>query len=221
MPRASPRCLFLFFICLISAVLLIINIFFTFNGFKKNRSDTGEESSLNTRKLTANLIKIVKIDQKDKKPKQSVSTQTPLSKLFPSRPWYLSRGAIRPEHGIVNSSGDRTIELFPEESSGRDRITDQLMFLPPAGDIPDNQEDASLPLKKILMWNGVSSWGGVRPGRGEFIKQECPVSTCAIVMDRGQAEQADMVLFKDHFSLPSFKRPLSQIWMIFMLGEIL
>jgi hypothetical protein len=95
------------------------------------------------------------------------------------------------------------------------------MFLPPAGDIPDNQEDASLPLKKILMWNGVSSWGGVRPGRGEFIKQECPVSTCAIVMDRGQADQADMVLFKDHFNLPSFKRPLSQIWMIFMLGEII
>ena len=71
------------------------------------------------------------------------------------------------------------------------------MFLPPAVDIPDTQEDASLPLKKILMWNGVSSWGGVRPGRGEFIKQECPVSTCAIVMDRGQAEQVDMVLFKD------------------------
>ena len=121
----------------------------------------------------------------------------------------------------VNSSEYRTIRLFPEDSPGKDRITDQLMFLPPAGDIPHNQEDASLPLKKILMWNGVSSWGGVRPGRGEFIKQECPVSMCAIVTDRGQAEQMDMVLFKDHFNLPSFKRPISQIWMIFMLGEIL
>jgi glycoprotein 3-alpha-L-fucosyltransferase len=120
---------------------------------------------------------------------------------------------------IVNSSGERTISLFPEESSGKDRITDQLMFLPPAVDIPDNQEDASLPLKKILMWNGVSSWGGVRPGRGEFIKQECPVSTCAIVTDMGEVDQEDMVLFKDHFNLPSFKRPHWQIWMIFMLGE--
>ena len=68
---------------------------------------------------------------------------------------------------------------------------------------------------------GVSSCGGVRPGRGEFIKQAYSVSMCAIVTDRGQAEQADMVLFKDHFNLPSYKRPLSQIWMIFMLGEIL
>ena len=89
---------------------------------------------------------------------QSVAKQKPEVKLYPSRPWYLSGGSIRPEHVIVNSSGDRNIKLFPEESSGKDRITDQLMFLPPAGDIPDNQEDASLPLKKILMWNGVSSY---------------------------------------------------------------
>ena len=93
------------------------------------------------------------------------------------------------------------------------------MFLPPSGDIPSNQEDVSVPLKTILMWNGLSSWGKVRPGRGEFIKQECPVSTCAIVTDRSQAEHSDMVLFKDHFSLPQFKRPSSQIWMIFMLGK--
>ena len=131
-----------------------------------------------------------------------------------------SGGLSRPEPVKVNSSEYRTIRLFPEDSPGKDRITDQLMFLPPAVGIPDNQENASLPLKKILMLNGVSSWGGVRPGRGEFIKQECPVSTCAIFTDKEQADQADMVLFKDHFNLPSFKRPLSQIWMIFMIGEI-
>ena len=141
--------------------------------------------------------------------------------MFPSRPWYLSGGAIRPSHVMMNRTGHRTSHLFPEESPGQDRITEQLMFLPPATEIPSNQEDASLPLKKILMWNGVSSWGGVRPGRGEFIKQECPVSTCAIVTGRDQAEQVDMVLFKDHFNLPTFKRPQSQIWIIFMLGKML
>ena len=120
----------------------------------------------------------------------------------------------------MNRTGHRTSHLFPEESPGQDRITEQLMFLPPAGEMPSNQEDASLPLKKILMWNGVSSWGGVRPGRGEFIKQECPVSTCAIVTNRDQAENVDMVLFKDHFNLPTFKRPQSQIWTIFMLGKM-
>ena len=196
----------------------MINIFFTINDAGKNLSEMGEESSLNTRTLTENLINIVKSDLKDVKPTQSVATQKPIPKLFPSRPWYLSGGAIRPEPVTVNSSGERTIRLFPEESAGKDRITDQLMFIPPAGDIPDNQEDASLPLKKILMWNGVSSWGGMRPGRGDFIKQKCPVSTCAIVSDRGQADQADMVLF-NHYSRPQHVRPWSQIWMIFMLGK--
>ena len=171
--------------------------------------------------MTENLSEIVKSDPSDSRTTKKVSKHTPVIKMFPSRPWYLSGGAIRPSHVMMNRTGHRTSHLFPEESPGQDRITEQLMFLPPATEIPSNQEDASLPLKKILMWNGVSSWGGVRPGRGEFIKQECPVSTCAIVTSRDQAEHVDMVLFKDHFNLPTFKRPQSQIWIIFMLGKML
>jgi len=148
---------------------------------------------------------------------EEIVTTEAVNDMFPSLPWFLSGGTVRPTHVAVNSTGHMAGRLFPEEHPGTDRITDQLMFLPPSGDIPSNQEDVSVPLKTILMWNGLSSWGKVRPGRGEFIKQECPVSTCAIVTDRSQAEQSDMVLFKDHFSLPQFKRPTSQIWMIFML----
>ena len=119
--------------------------------------------------------------------------------------WYMREGSVRPSVG-ANSS----IALYPEESPGKDRVTDQLMFI-----LPHKKEEE---VKRILMWNGVSSWGGVRPGREEFLKQECPVDTCSIITDREEAEQVDMVLFKDHFILPTFNRSQSQIWMIFMLG---
>ena len=68
----------------------MINIFFTFDDAGKNPSEMGEESSLNTRKLTENLVNIVKSDLKDVKPTQSVAKQKPVPKQFPSRPWYLS-----------------------------------------------------------------------------------------------------------------------------------
>jgi glycoprotein 3-alpha-L-fucosyltransferase len=92
-------------------------------------------------------------------------------------------------------------------------IPDQLMYLPPVNSLPSSPTDSSSPLKKILMWNGLASWGSVRPERGEFLKQKCPVSTCALVTDNTQAEAADLGLFKDHFS----KRSQNQLWMIFML----
>ena len=32
--------------------------------------------------------------------------------------------------------------------------------------------------------------------RGEFLKQNCPVSTCALTNDRNKKESADLILFK-------------------------
>ena len=32
--------------------------------------------------------------------------------------------------------------------------------------------------------------------RGEFLKQNCPVSTCALTNDRKKKESADLILFK-------------------------
>ena len=96
-------------------------------------------------------------------------------------------------------------------------ILDQLMYLPPIDSLPSSPTDSSSPLKKILMWNGLSSWGSVRPGRGEFLKQKCSVYTCALGTDKIQAEMADLVTFKDHFSKHSFKRRPTQLWMIYLL----
>ena len=130
------------------------------------------------------------------------------------RPWYMNQGQLQPN---LSSATARTVPIFPEESPGHDRIPDQLMYLPDS--VPDNMEEAEAPLKKILLWNGVHSWGGnVKPGRGTFLKQNCPVSSCAILNSPDEVEDADLVLFKDHFSMPGFKRPEKQFWMMYMLG---
>ena len=97
-----------------------------------------------------------------------------------------------------------------------DRLRDQLMFYPPKDSIAEHQEDADTPLKKILFWNGASSWG-IRPGRGIFIKEQCPVSSCVIATNRRESQAADLIVFKDHFTMPGMDRRREQIWMIFML----
>ena len=39
------------------------------------------------------------------------------------------------------------------------------------------------------------------------------------LLARAEAESADLVIFKDHFTLPTFKRPPEQLWMIYLLGK--
>ncbi|QQP39443.1 Uncharacterized protein FKW44_020328, partial [Caligus rogercresseyi] len=70
--------------------------------------------------------------------------------------------------------------------------------------------------KKILLWNGVNYWGS-KPGRGIFLKEKCPVSDCVLTSMRSEFTRADLVIFKDHFVMPSFSRPRSQLWMMYML----
>ena len=81
------------------------------------------------------------------------------------RPWYMKGGSAQPVHAVVDpQTGRRNATLTPAEGASWaiDRIDDQLMFFPPRGVLPENIEDPSTPLKKILLWNGVGSWGQVR-----------------------------------------------------------
>lgn len=133
------------------------------------------------------------------------------------RPWFMPGGKALPKQCGVDASGRRIADLLPEETPGYDRVTEQLMFYPPKGVLPADISSPSTPLKKILLWNGINSWGGARPGRGTFLKMECPVSSCALTTSRVDSTSADLVIFKDHFTNPTFKRPASQLWMIYML----
>ena len=133
-----------------------------------------------------------------------------------NRPWYMEGGQLRPDHCAISPvSGQCNATIWPEERRG-DRLRDQLMFYPPKDSIAEHQEDADTPLKKILFWNGASSWG-IRPGRGIFIKEQCPVSSCVIATNRRESQAADLIVFKDHFTMPGMDRRREQIWMIFML----
>jgi len=134
------------------------------------------------------------------------------------RPWYMKEGQIRPTQcKISDETGQRIAKVLPDEAPGEDRIPEQLMYVPPEGFIPENMEDAEAPLKTILLWNGLGSWGGLRPGRGVFIKEKCPVSSCVISSNRIDGSKADLVVFKDHFTMPSFSRPPEQLWMLYLL----
>ncbi len=90
---------------------------------------------------------------------------------------------FRPTH----SNNGVHVALHPEDAPGHDRISDQLMFVPPKDSFPSDPDSPDARLKKILLWNGINSWGGLKPGRGVFIKEQCPVSTCAIVSNRIEA----------------------------------
>lgn len=149
-------------------------------------------------------------------PNVSLSTLPP-----PLRPWYLAGGLLRPETPPEGDQWARTAALWPSEDSG-DRIVDQLMFRPPPPpqleDHPDPaaSDRAPPPVKKILMYNGMNSWG-LKAGRGQFLKLRCPVDTCVLTGSRAELASADAILFKDHFSMPPHARDPRQVWVMFML----
>ncbi|XP_071525472.1 glycoprotein 3-alpha-L-fucosyltransferase A isoform X2 [Panulirus ornatus] len=137
------------------------------------------------------------------------------------RPWYLQGGHLRPELPVDPDQWSRPQNLWPDEDSS-DRIVAQLMFRPPPPppleDHPDPAAAEKAPpyLKKILMYNGMNSWG-LRAGRGQFLKLRCPVDTCVLTGSRSELSSADAIMFKDHFSMPPHIRDPRQVWVMFML----
>ncbi|RXG73947.1 Glycoprotein 3-alpha-L-fucosyltransferase A [Armadillidium vulgare] len=143
-------------------------------------------------------------------------TKPPPEKL----PWYLKNGLLRPSVPPDSETYERKQKLWPDEDEG-DRIVEQLMYKPPLPppeeDHPDvGGENSPLSYKKILMYNGVSSWN-VKAGRGAFLKQKCPVDTCVLTGSRSEASTADAIVFKDHFNPPHHQRTANQVWIMYML----
>ena len=247
MPRVSIRKLFNYFLAVAACILLALNIqqrtvggLFSPSGvFPSGPGLTGNRQPISGPGPSAAGVKSGEDEAVKSGEEQVAQNDEPIERRnrrrktldgkdldpkdfkipdIPERPWYMKDGQLRPKSIIEDDDNDdRKSEIYPSDLPGHDRIPEQLMFVPPEGSFPEDQESADVKLKKILLWNGINSWGGLRPGRGVFIKEKCPVSTCAISSNRMDASDAEMVLFKDHFTMPTFSRPASQLWMLYLL----
>ncbi|XP_065349904.1 glycoprotein 3-alpha-L-fucosyltransferase A isoform X2 [Cloeon dipterum] len=158
--------------------------------------------------------------------KTQVTHQAPLPDLS-SRPWFMAGGERRPVPARRGRSGRRLAHLWPAEDPNSDRVSDQLMFVPPialANESSTWREQQSegtrsqQPLKRIVLYNGLSSWN-VKSGRDVFLTNKCPVDTCTITTNKAEVTEAEAVLFKDHFPSQAnpWRRPPHQVWILYFL----
>ncbi|XP_066603353.1 glycoprotein 3-alpha-L-fucosyltransferase A isoform X2 [Prorops nasuta] len=123
------------------------------------------------------------------------------------RPWYLKGGTRRPFPATRSRrTGRRQARLWPEEDAYDDRITNQLMFVP-----PDYNRTTEPHLKKILVPHSMNE---AKSGPDIFFQQRCPVNTCTITRDN--AADADLIIFKDYVTHVG-RRTANQVWMLYFL----
>lgn len=114
-------------------------------------------------------------------------------------------GTLRPVKAQKNPrTGHRTVQIWPKEQRNGDRVEDQLMF------VPHNYQYEDEPMKKILLYNGLSNWM-VEDGQNVFIKKECPVNRCTLTTKKSEAPDVDAILFRDHFSHPGHRKTGRQV----------
>jgi hypothetical protein len=190
MPRLSIRKLFLYVLAVASCLLLALNIHqrtiglfnFTIPGTRSRlfggkhtdgkRHDPPGPSGL--RGLSENSVNRHEGNQRELNTIVASDNLLDSSdKIIPppdERPWYMREGKVRPNFEEEGDQSIRDNRIFPEDIPNNDRIPKQLMYLPPKQAVPKNMDDVNAPLKKILLWNGIQSWGGLRAGRGAFLK---------------------------------------------------
>lgn len=135
------------------------------------------------------------------------------SVLVKTKPWYLAGGQRLPKPAKKSrKTHKRVAKLLPSEDPWNDRITNQLMFVPP------NYDDVleSGKLKTILLYNGLGPWN-LKEGRDVFNKAKCPVNTCRVTAKREVANKADLILYKDYFVPTGVSRPAHQLYMLYFL----
>jgi glycoprotein 3-alpha-L-fucosyltransferase len=127
----------------------------------------------------------------------------------------MSGGTRRPLPAAKSpKSGRRMALLWPEEDPGSDRITNQLMFVPPSSSAGESSVQR---LKKILFYYGLGRWFPLKLGRDMFRDARCPVDACTITLDQKQTADVDAILYYEHFTHPSHPRPPNQVRSLHLL----
>lgn len=127
-------------------------------------------------------------------------------------PWYFGGGQQCPKPAKLSHKSQRIAKLLPSEDAVNDRITNQLMFIPPNYD----EILKSGKLKTIFLRNGLHQWN-INEGREVFTKAKCPVNTCRVTAEYEMAKTADLILHKDKFLPLDVSRPPHQIYMLYYL----
>lgn len=172
------------------------------------QSEKEDEPSKENFKKGEELQQQLKKREKVKKQSESENVTKYVFTNRESLPWFMTGGKRLPAPAKVSrKTGRRVARLWPQEEPGSDRIPNQLMFYPPDKGHP-------LPIKKILIFHGLHSWG-VKPGQDAF--KHCPVNSCSLTGYKTESLDADAILFKDHFVHPGHHRPHGQVWIIYFL----
>lgn len=130
-----------------------------------------------------------------------------------SKPWYFAGGKRPPKPAkFSRKTRNRIAKLMPSEDPWSDRITNQLMFVPP--NYEAIQESGKH--KTILVYNGLGPWN-IKHGQDVFRNLKCPVNTCKVTAKRELANQADLILYKDYYIPTGVARPPNQIYMLYFL----
>ncbi|XP_043581348.1 glycoprotein 3-alpha-L-fucosyltransferase A isoform X1 [Bombus pyrosoma] len=140
----------------------------------------------------------------------TILTRNSIELMDPSkRPWYMKGGTRRPYPAIKSHrTGRRLARLWPDEDAYDDRVTNQLMYVP----TDYNKTGVDRPLKKIMVPHGMPE---AKVGPDIFLQHRCPVNTCTIVRDN--AEDADLILFKDYITHVGRRSASQQVWMLYFL----
>ncbi|XP_012276310.1 glycoprotein 3-alpha-L-fucosyltransferase A isoform X2 [Orussus abietinus] len=199
LPRLSPKRCFLYVFCLTGMLLVIANVRQK-EIWHTMRPDVGPVQSVRAMPDGSKALNMT----------GSIGLmESPVDPFDPAtRPWYMRDGTRRPYPAAkCRHTGRRLARLWPEEDSYDDRVTNQLMFIPP----DYNRTLAQQRVKKIMVPHGMPE---ARPGSDIFIQQSCPVSSCTIIRDN--PDDADLILFKDYVSNVG-RRPPNQVWMLYFL----
>ncbi|XP_058446761.1 glycoprotein 3-alpha-L-fucosyltransferase A [Malaya genurostris] len=225
-PKISPKKCFFLVLCFAVLVLLVFNLrdrevsskttrpIYNRDEFQAEYSN--QDSSKDELPFATDDNGLDRLRKDDTDARYQLDDLSPhsLSELsFGERPWYFSNGVRYPKPVRWNRKTNKRIaRLLPSETQRGDRITNQLMFVPPNYEAIKRKGK----LKTILLYNGLGPWN-VKAGRDVFLNSKCPVSTCSISAAREKAAMADLILFKDHYIPPAVPRPARQIYMMYFL----
>ncbi|KAJ8673912.1 hypothetical protein QAD02_005174 [Eretmocerus hayati] len=208
LPRLSLKRCFVYILCLTGGLLVLVNVRQKEIWRSPNSTGTGSKAEqIAQRQLKGSAGDTIKAINSTGTANGIENTLDVINDPT-KRPWYMKGGRRRPHPALKSrKTGRRLAKLWPDEDSVDDRVTNQLMFVPPEY----NRSSHEIRFKKIYIPHGMTE---AKSGPDIFFQQRCPVNTCMITRDN--PKEADLILFKDYVTQVGGRTP-NQVWMLYFL----